>query len=547
MRWEDYTLIDLEVLVPAEIFERGVIYYSQGHLVTAGRIDNVLAGIVVGTSASYQVRLWMEDSKIHGRCNCLYPDFCKHLVTLAFGWIQNSSFFTNLQPLLDDVLHDKANIPDAFTRLVYQNPLSLINFSNTNADDRKTLTPRHLNNLVRHIFDSRAQLQLNNIEVLWDKIIAVEKLLTRELSYGNLEAINLLSEVLDGIVLLYTQHRLPELVTYFNRIITLTSILANYFGPGEIQELYRNLIELYFRPDLWELKNDLREAILILQWVDTDYISNYFTSHITANQDDLTDVTENNLPRLIGFYELLAFKTVPEDVSEQYLKIVTKQLNASLTGRLWLIDQTIPLNLEAAYRLTKDALLSGIEPKGSFRERLIRIHCQRNEFKQAASLSFIQFQEEPNFEEYLRLKNLLSNHPDDFNIYIKRLQTFLENHGDEMLLLNIAIDQGDTKTAMLWYLQSTDRPEALTKMTELLLENGSMVMTEIYPIIIGELLNERAITLWNMALRMITHYKKHCVRTKSNEEWQSFRIQLLENHQNDPRFHRKFGHVLVEL
>jgi hypothetical protein len=547
MDWEDFGWFDLEALAAPEILERGIDYYRQGHLITAGRIEGVLAGEVIGTAGNYQVRLWIEDSKIQSHCSCPYTSFCKHSVALAFGWLENRAAFTDIRPFLDKALQDPAELPNHFQRMVYQNPLSFMRLFDKDLSKTKAVSPREMISLVRNIFQTVSGNRFNNLEVLWDKIAGVEKLLTKELLAGNQDAIRLLAEILQGIYIIYKDHTLPEMTGYFRDTILLTGNTAGHFGKDDLRELCQTVVKFYFDPGLWEFKRELKQTIFHLCEIDPDFVPNYLAEHI-RDEDD-SDSNNDNILELISFYELLAVEPAGLPVfdwqTSHYFEIITRKLNATGEGRLWLIDRFLSTDLEEAYRLTKTTLISGMEPKRSFRDRLIRIHWQRNEFKQAASLSFIQFQEEPNFEEYLRLKKILVNYPSDFQNYLKRLGIFLTNLENETLVLKIAIDQGNYIEVLKRLEPAREEPSLLLTVADLLIENGSNENVAVYPGIIKMLLAEKVISFWNKALRMTATYKKLCYQSGQYEAWEGFRNQLSEEYPDDLRFHRKFGSILA--
>ncbi len=551
MRWDDFAGVDLEVLTAPEVLERGINYYRNGHLITPVRIDDALAGIVIGTGGDYQARLWIEGEKIHSRCSCPYPDFCKHLVALAYGWLENKACFIDLRPLLDEALQDTSGLPGLFTQLVYQNPLNFMKLM-----DNRPLTAipqasprisREMVNLVRNIFKNAPLFRLSQIETLRDKLARAETLLNQELAIGNPEAIPLLVEMLQGITDIYKENKLPELAAYLRGLLTLPAKTASRFTKEAIGGIYPLILQYYFEPDLWEFKEEFKEALLGYYEVHPEFLSQYLMDGCTI--EHLNAAPESNniaILNLISLYELLTVEAIIQNNSglNGPLENVIQSLKSTAEGRLWLIDRLMATDPVESYRLTRSALAGGMEPKRSFRDRLITIHCRRSEFKQAASLSFIQFQEEPNFEEYLRLKDILRNHPYDWQSYLNRLRTFLDKTGNDPLWLRIAIDLGDCPEIIARLNEATQTPASLMAVADLLLENSVVEMAEVYPQVIRLLLEEKIFSCWNAALRMITVYKKMCLQTGRTGEWENFRMALMGERPDDGRFRRKFGGIL---
>lgn len=554
MDWDQFTSIDLEALTTPEILERGIDYYRNGHLLTGVRIDHCLAGMVIGAGADYQVRLWIEAEKIQGRCSCPYPDFCKHLVALAYGWVENKAKFKDLRPLLDQALLDPTGLPALLTRLVYHDPLTFLQI----ADQRNLASrpqsglpgTREMVNLIRNIFKTAAGNRLNNVEALWDQLARAEKLLAAELTAGNREALELLLEMFQGITAIYKANRLPELAAYFRGLLSLSGQMAHHFTKDDLAGLYQIILQDYFDPALLEVTEALKEVVICFYAVDPAFLVQYLVNVYPAeniNNDSASPAPD--IRQLINIYELLTTSPLCRETEanpqlKHYPELVSRRLKATTEGRLWLIDRLVVKDPGAAYRLAKTALLSGMEPKRLFRDRLIMFHWRRNEFKQAASLSFIQFQTEPGFEEYLRLKAILKDKPADWRSYLNQLQTHLKSSGDETLALKIALDQGDCGEVLRRVLPTETSPATLVAVAGLFMENISPEIVAAYPQLIHRLLAEQIYSCWNAALRLIIVYKKRCLQTGQTDAWEDFRTQLMEEYREDRRFRRKFGGIL---
>jgi hypothetical protein len=553
MHWDQFTGIDLEALTTPEVLERGFNYYRNGHLITAARIDNILAGIVIGTGGDYQTRLWIENESVHHWCSCPYPDFCKHSVAVAYGWLESKASFIDLRPLLDAAIQDSPGLPGLFARLVYQNPINFMKLMDARQALPKSQSPsqasREMVNLIRNIFNNAPLFRLSHIEVLRDKLARAENLLGRELAAGNPEALPLFIEMLQGLAEIYKENKLPELAAYLNGLLSLPVKAALRFTKEAIDELYPMILQSYFDPDLWEFKEKLKEILLGFHEAGPEFLPRYLINACTI--EHLNARSESNsagILNLIGFYELLATEAIVQNNFELNgaLENVVQSLKSTVEGRLWLIDRLMAADPAESYRLTRTALAGGMEPKRSFRDRLITIHWQRSEFRQAASLSFIQFQEEPNFEEYLRLKNILKNHPADWQSYLNRLRDFLDKTGNGTLGFQIAINLGDGPEISARLKGAAQTPSSLLEAAGLLLERGApeIFFAEVYPQVIRLLLEEKIFSCWNAALRMIIALKKICFQTGQAVEWETFRMKLIEEHPDDGRFRRKFGAVL---
>lgn len=552
MDWDQFTSIDLQGLATPDVFERGLDYYRNGHVTTTARVDNVLAGIVIGTGGDYQARLWIEDETVHHQCSCPYPDFCKHLVALACGWLENKPGFIDLRPLLDGALQDSAGLPDLFIRLVYENPMgfiTLMNQTKASASSRcrkVSQTPREMVNLLRNIFQNTPLFRMSQIEALQEKLSRAESLLRKEMAEANPEALPLYMEMLQGITAIYKEHKLPELAGYVRSLFAIPFETAGRFGKEAIGGLYSLILHDYFDLDLWEFKEELKELLRVFHAIDPQVLFQFWMEQSARDSGAEPDANHTGFLNLISWYELLTPEAIFQhdpDLSHA-LENVIQNLKVTVEGRLWLIDRLMADNPAESYRLARSALVGGMEPKRSFRDRLVMIHWQRGECRQAASLSFIQFQEEPNFEEYLRLKDILKKHPGDWQNYNNRLRSFLRKTGNDALAFRIALDQGDCTDIKTLLGKAAQTPSSLLKVAGLLLENGTTETAEIYPKLIRLLIDEKIFSCWNASLKMLINYKKLCLQTGETEEWDNFRMELLGEHPDDKRFRRKFGGIL---
>ncbi|MCL6590658.1 MAG: hypothetical protein K6U80_11940 [Firmicutes bacterium] len=540
MTWDDFTFIDLETLTNPEILHRGIDFYQQGRLRRPCRMGDHLGGIVIGNGANYRVHLWIKNGDIRGNCSCLYQGFCKHLAVLAMGWLNEKSQFTDLQPELNHALQNPALLPNLIKALIAQDPVNFLEFCRADQAVEKFETARDLANLVRSIFITAPLFPLG-LEAYGERLNRIEQLLEDRITAADPEALPPLHELLTNFSTQIVESKNPILHSYFEKILTLASSLPERYQPDQFRRILITLLQSYFEPGLWELKTTLGTVLDRFEKASPTFIRDYFEEKIKEKPDLFT---------LIGVYERLAPKMAAKSPSDELARALfertLKELTATSEGRLWLIDRLSETNLSEAFRLARASLREGLEPKASFRDRLITLHQKQNEPRQAASLSFIQFQEEPNFNEYLRLKNILSNYPKDFEGYLRRIEKFLQDREKWTLLLQIAMDQQDYGRFHTYFTPLKDEVDSLLLVAGLLVQNQDGAWLKIYPRVIHPLLDQPGPKFRQTVLQLIAAYKKACYRDDQKEAWEAFRQELWEKYGEDPWFRRKFGSILRE-
>lgn len=536
MNWNDFTKIDLESLVPPNVFQKGFSYYMEGHLLKTCKVEEVLAGEVIGTGGKYKARLWFESSELHWECSCPYPDFCKHLVALGMAWIEKKTEFINLEPKLSQVLQTPSELPGIVRLLVEKDPLIFLELFLTPQADSGFLTNRGIINLIRNTFQ-QPYLTTDNIGALWDRLKQIERLILQNLQKGDLEAIALLQELLTALIATYKNYSSEVLRDYFQTLPPIIGELPTRIESINLRALLITLFENYLDQSLWEFSAGLREIITCLGAHDQDYLREQVAGKIAESPDRMI---------LIGLYELLRDPFLRE-MAGDFLEKTEQMLRSSAEGLLWLIDRLMEVDPEQAYQLARSGIRSGEFPvKRAFRDRLITLHLLRNEPKQAASLSFIQFQEEPNFEEYLRLKNILSAFPSDWAGYRKRIQAFLTEREEQILLIRIAVDQEDFEEVRANLNQILNNDALLLTAVDLFCQVPPAALSGVYPLLINTLLANPGPRNRNAAFRLMIAYKKLCSQFRQKEEWEAFRQKLLTENEENPMFKRKFGTILGE-
>ncbi len=536
MKWSDFSRENLEAATSPEIYRRGIEYFRQGHLVKACQIDNQISGIITGTGGDYKVRLWLEDSKLQGECSCPYPGFCKHIIALGIAWLEEKTAFIDLQPQLSTILKNPVTQKNILLDLIHKDP---INFLALFPDlvEHHFISSRGIANLIRNIF-TLPQMTLINAEALWEKIERVEQLIHRKVQDGDILAVPLLLDLLSGYEKAFTSYPNEKLIQLWKNEIRSLASLLNVCTHPELDRIYEKIWSLYLNPNLWELSSELRELLWNIHPWKSDFLFNCI---------DECFLTEPPLLVLISLYTLLAEAPFEDSRLPNCLNRITAKLTETTDGSLWLIDKLIEFNLAQAYKLAKSCLHRFMKEQSAFRERLITIHQKRSEFKQAASLSFIQFQENPNFEEYCRLKGLLVNAPDDWGLYCKRISECLRDPSVKMLALQIFIEEGDSQ-GMHDNLSDILGDEALfTTAVRILGNRIQKNLIDFYPCFIKELLHRQSPSHWKLALELMVLLKRYYLSNNTEKEhWLQFQMELQRIYQGDTRFSRKFATILSE-
>ncbi len=535
MSWEDITITDLEARVSPEILTRGREYQKNGHIIRSCRFGRIIAGEVAGTGGYYRVRLTSDQTQINGVCNCPYPSFCKHMVALVLAWIEKSVDFIDLKSDFNQLTAKPEQQPDLLVRLIQMDPLNFLDLLSANTPERIFLNSRGVLNLIRNTFQGGIFIH-DKMEALWERLERIKDLVAKAIANREKEAPELLLELLKGVAYSYKDYQSTLLKNNFNELILLSERLIQGWESKEALPFFETLWAIYVDNSLRELAEAIRPTMVRLY----PQLSGWLLTKLKAVDWDSLDQT-----KLIAYYELLILISEISPAGTDYFMKVVGVLNQTTEGRLWLIDRTMERDLEQAFVLAKEGIRNNNQDnKIFFRERLIEIHLRRSENKQAAALSFIQFQERPNLEEYLRLKRILAGRR-ELQDYLEKIQKTTAESGCLPLAARIAFDQEDW-VGLEAKIEKIDPAEAILKeLAELIFTDNKGA-----PLGISEALVSRLLlggrSNWEAALKLLVGYKKFCLKQAKNEEWNRFRFGLNSEYGEDRRFVRKFGAILAE-
>jgi Uncharacterized conserved protein len=536
MEWNDFSHIHLEASVSPQIYERGMDYLHQGHLLKACKIDNILAGVLAGTGGNYKVRLWVTQSGLQGECDCPYHGFCKHMVALAAAWMEEKGRFVDLQSNLAMIQANPSLQTDILLALIHKDPLNLLELfpeQNIKAD---FINARGVLNLIRNAF-SAPHLTPTDAEALWEKVKHIHELIAAKFQAGDPEAPGLLIELISSLEKTVAGCHQQFLNRFF--LDFLKSLLpANHENRNMIGPLGQQIFEIYFNPDLWELAVEIKPMLLSLCETDTVFLLQQVEERFESASSLLT---------LIALYALLADIASPNLQFQELLSKVTAKLCSTSEGCLWLVDRLLEDDPDQAFQTAKMGLKRFPLEKAGFRERLIGIHQKRAELKQAAALSFIQFQEGPNFEEYLRLKKILSQHPANWEQYLGKIKRLLAQQGLEVLSLRILIAEKDYQgIAQNWERMTAD-DTLLMAAASLFAVRVEADFTPLYPALIKILLERRTASEWKAASQLLITFKRYCnYDVAKKNEWLLLGNELRQMYQDDGGFMKKFGGILAD-
>ncbi|MGE5606237.1 MAG: SWIM zinc finger family protein [Bacteroidota bacterium] len=535
MSWEKVSITDLEARVSLEILNRGREYQKSGHILRACRFGGIITGEVAGTGGYYRVRLTFDETEINGVCNCPYPSFCKHMAALALAWIEQSSDFIDLELNFDELTAKPERQLDLLIKLIQMDPLNYLDLLSVNTPERLFSNSRGVLNLIRNTFQKQI-INHDQIEALWERVERIKELVAGAIANHEKNAPELLLELLRGVAYSYKDYQSVLLKNNFSELILLLENLLEKWTPEEVLPLIETLWEIYLDNSLWELTEIVRPVMAKLY----PKFSDYFLARLGE-----VDWYSLDQMKLITIYEFLILISESNPAIMEYLGKLTEVLNQTLEGKLWLIDRTMEGDPDRALVLAKEGIRnSGQGDKQFFRERLIGIHLRRGENKQAAALSFIQFQEKPNLDEYLRLKTILYGRR-EFQDYLVKIRKATGESGCVTLAARIAFDQEDWPNLELNIEQIDPAEATLTELAELIIANARSAPRKIFEALVSRLLLGGR-NNWEIALRLLVCYKKLCLKYVNIEDWDRFRLLLSSEYGGDRRFNRKFGAVLAE-
>ncbi|NLW48120.1 MAG: hypothetical protein GXY86_12405 [Firmicutes bacterium] len=534
MGWKKVTITDLEAGRSPEIMLRGLEYHQNGHVLRACRFDSLIAGEVAGTGGNYRTQLILEDHKIDGSCSCPYPGFCKHMVALGLAWIEKSVEFFNLESIFHEVADNPEQLKDLMIRLIRKDPLNFLELNNAAIPKEEFLNSRGILNLIRNTFQGPL-LTTSQIESQWDRIERVGEMVSKAVVKGEKGALRLWGALLKGISDSYRAYPATPLKKVFLDQLQLLKDLPQEWTDEEAAISMEALWENYF-DCLWELAELIRPVLVDFYEINPKW----FLGKLRT--DDWWNLER---PKIMLLYEFLALTAKKDPVMAEYFEKVVEILGESSEGRLWLLDRALEEDADQAYLMAKEGLrTSNKEDKQSFRERLIEVHRQRGERKQAASLSFIQFQEKPNLEEYLRLKEILTDNRKEFHTYLKKMDQVIEDNGLGELALEIAFDRGDWIKLEEKLAKIQPELSFLKELAKLVMTTNQVIPKEIFQVVISRLLAGGRGD-WETALGLLVFYKKTCLNNCRSEEWECFRAVLNTEYGENLKFNRKFGTVLA--
>jgi hypothetical protein len=540
MEWGKMNAADLETRVPSRIFERGVDLYEQGNVVETCRAGLVWAGRVAGNGGVYKARLWSGVSGMEGECNCAYPGFCKHLVALTLEMLNHPERFADVGAKAMSIISGAGGAADLLDRLIEKDPFNFLEVIAA-ADRRQPdfRTHRSLVNLVRNLF-TRPALTKKEAELLWDQLTETLVLLKAEISAGNPGLAETLTTLFNGAIAEYEKYRNEMFMGYLVDLLTLTATVPEFFAPETLRPLLKVLLDAYFNPRVWELSAELRKTVAKFLRRDPECLQEYLTSSLQNSESE-------TIFRLIAGYELLA--VLPQELTDIYATQVhglEEGLIESEEGRLWLIDRWTESHPGKAKKLAREGLSAAApSQKGVFRDRLIRLYQGQGEYRQAASLSFVQFCETPDFEEYLRLKDLLAGRrPGDWAGYLHRMRSLAETQGMTELLLRMAFDIFDTEPLMGVAERIGTEDPHLTLFARNLADRWFPAMGSCYSLIVENLLMRGDSGDLDLAIRVAMTLQTGSRKEKRPELWEEFRKRLWERLPELPGRMRRFGKVL---
>ncbi len=534
MNWDDFTLADLEAKVPLQILERGISYFAEGHLLNCCRLDNLLAGVLIGAGGKYEVRIILDKTGLQGECSCPYNGFCKHMTALTYGWLMDKSKFINLRPAVEAIIGDTGNLVTLFQRLIQKEPISFLALV---SDDLKHdfISARGISNLIRNTFSS-PYLTVSGVDSIWEKLNNIRNLTIAKLKEEAPNTPELIVELLSGLETVPDNCRNEAWVQFLQEFLYQITETSLSFSSEYLLPVKEKLLSMYFNPVLWEFSTGIRNILIKFNENDLENLIDWIGINITPNTPLLT---------LVLAYELLA--EMPLDIEEAKVKLekIEQTLKATPEGFLWVIDRLMEQDSEQAFKLAKHGSRTFPADKRSFRERQINIHLNRGELKQAAALSFIQFQDQPNFEEYLRLKKLLLKYPGEWDGYYKRTNEFLAKN--DQLRIRIMLVEGDIKEIQEYLNQIIKQPDLLFSTAEILETVNSIEVLPVYPFIIKALIAQSFRNDWKMALKLMVSFKKQSRLQNNMEEWDQLRRDLQVEYEENPYFQKKFGSILVSF
>ncbi|MGE5581985.1 MAG: SWIM zinc finger family protein [Bacillota bacterium] len=533
MAWEQFSEVHLEAAVSPEIYQRGVNYFQEGQLSKTCRFDNVIAGIVIGTGGNYRVNLSFNGAKLQGDCSCPYQGFCKHMAALALGWLEKKDEFIDLRPEFDRIINHQSKLPETLERLIAKDPVNFLELR-PNHPGREFITARGIFNLIRNTFGF-TQINPTRVEQLWDQVQRLVLLISDRLTAGDPEAPAMFTELISAFAASIESYQDECLIRLFEDLLQRLSNLSNK-PPNYLRTVTEKLVNLYFNPVLYGAAVPIREALIKLGAADPVLFFREFEAKLAI---------ETPLLDLILLYELASRLAEENSQFATWVEKAARCLESSPAGWLWLTDRLLETDLQEAYRKAREGLRSFPGEKKAFQERLIKVHQLKGELKQAASLSFILFKAEPNFEEYQRLKTLLAGHPSELKGYLPGIKECLSDGNREILALQIAVDLQDYQFIEEQLKGIIEDDDLLQLAVRLFTDYVPPSPEQIYPILIKALVSRETAVYWKLALELMVIYKQICHHQELRDNWEALRNELNRLYQEHPGFRKKFAQILA--
>jgi hypothetical protein len=533
MNPSDFSEVDLEAIATPEILERGARYLAEGHLLRVFRLGDLLCGVVAGTLADYKVRLWITGPELTGECDCPYPGFCKHLTAVALAWLRSPEQFLDLGTRLEEIGRDPERLRTVFLQMVDRDPAGFAELCGPTGSG-VFLESRGLLNLVRTGF-SQSGLNFSQPREFRKRLHRIGTMVSERLSAGDSGALPALAELLSRLAEAWRESPVAILSAAIREQLQSAAGLPAQFSRTDLGPLLDLMIDLAIDPGLWELHPEFRSALI---------------PFFQSDPEGFGAILKQKSPgeRLVGWmarYELLA-ACGAHPASAQLLWETGEWLARTDPGRLWLIDRLGETEPERAFRLAREGLAAAADPEtqNAYRDGLIRLHWRSGELRQAASLSFVQFRQNPVFEEYLRLRSILADRPVEFQNYRRRIREIIAVAGLEALTLRIAVAERDPGPILAGLGRWTEERALWLDLSEWLGQTVPEPLVAVYEPLIRKLLGLEMPAARKAAMRLLIRYKKYCLSQGEAGEWERLRQALLTEFDGDPRTLRRFGSIL---
>lgn len=536
MDWSTFSEIDLEMVATAQILQRGREYYENGYLLQLCRLNQVLAGRILGNGCCYEARMSYETTVLSYSCTCPYPDFCKHLAAVALAWLEHPEVFWNADEAFHCLTATPTGQKQLLQHIVQLHPLDLMELINLESPKEEIAAcedgafPKMT---IKQYGLSRDDLS--------ERLEGACRLLREHLHSGEEAALAACEDLLPAAAEQHCKSGNSAVL----RVLELVELASSIYEEDKMRPLFKMLCQLYNDFNLWELQEILRDTLkkLIAQFPQL------FTEYLIE-----TELPEKYLQQ-ISLYELLVVCEQTPIIRDFLLKLYAT-MEQTVVGSLWLIEKTMATNPEEAKRELRRKMSNAEgKDKFAFRERLIGLHASLGEAKQAAALSFLQFEDMPNFSEFQRLKNFLNSYPDDFENYYHRISDLLRERGEILLLLQIMLccDDEDDLPKMLSENKEILSDYLLSAQTDFVADlisylcrhiNIDLIRSGIYEFLIKLMLPRYEKSSQNAVLNLCAEFKKYLKFVGELGLWQNFVAAIQPIIAERPDLQQRFNALL---